>query len=126
MALLCYLLLYIWQYMLENTETILVFAASLTAIMIVTSWKYNCSLPPGPWGIPYFGYLFFLKGSPHLKYWSFAKKYGEIFSIKLGSQILVVISDYRVIQKLFNKEEYSGRPRTEFTKILGGYGEYRV
>lgn len=53
------------------------------------------------------------------------QKYGSLFSTKLGSQLVIVLSDYKLIRDVFRKEEFTGRPITEFSSILGGYGEFK-
>ncbi|XP_031367129.1 cytochrome P450 18a1 isoform X2 [Apis dorsata] len=57
-----------------------------------------------------------------LRYGELAKKYGPMFSARLGTQLVVVLSDHRTIRDTFRREEFTGRPHTEFINILGGYG----
>ncbi|KAK4876363.1 hypothetical protein RN001_012785 [Aquatica leii] len=90
-----------------------------------TVFKYlhqTRSLPPGPWGLPIVGSLPFLKGDLHLHFRDLTQKYGSLLSTRLGSQLIVVLSDYKMIRDAFRKEEFTGRPSTEFTSILEGYG----
>ncbi|KAJ9590643.1 hypothetical protein L9F63_016314 [Diploptera punctata] len=80
-------------------------------------------LPPGPWGLPVLGYLPFVKGeAPHIHFKDLAKKYGTMFSTRLGNQLIVFLSDHKIIREAFRREEFTGRPHTEFINILGGYG----
>ncbi|XP_076179782.1 cytochrome P450 18a1 isoform X1 [Ptiloglossa arizonensis] len=115
-----------WQAMggtrIEVLYTLLVFLCVLLVTRCVQWLKYVRSLPPGPWGVPVFGYLPFLKGDVHLRYGELAKKYGPMFSARLGTQLVVVLSDHRTIRDTFRREEFTGRPHTEFINILGGYG----
>ncbi|XP_076639929.1 cytochrome P450 18a1 [Colletes latitarsis] len=115
-----------WQAMggtrIEVLYTLLVFLAVLLVARCLQWLKYVRSLPPGPWGVPVFGYLPFLKGDVHLRYGELAKKYGPMFSARLGTQLVVVLSDHRTIRDTFRREEFTGRPHTEFINILGGYG----
>lgn len=129
MALLYYTVLLLdrlrWQ--LIEKEIICAILLFVSVILITRCYCKDCNLPPGPYGLPYFGYLFFLKGKAlHLKFASFAKTYGEIFSIRLGPQLVVVINDHKLIRETFAREEFTGRPHNEFMKILGGYGEYKT
>ncbi|XP_058788911.1 cytochrome P450 18a1 [Phymastichus coffea] len=104
-------------------STLLVFFGALTFVRLVQWYRQVRSLPPGPWGIPILGYLPFMKGADqHVTYTELAKKYGSMFSAKLGNQLVVVLSDYRIIRDTFRREEFTGRPHNEFTNILGGYG----
>lgn len=117
----------IWQAMggtrIEVLYTLLVFVAALLAVRYFQWLKHVRALPPGPWGVPVFGYLPFIKGDLHLQFGKLAKKYGSMFSVRLGTQLVVVLSDYRVIRDTFRREEFTGRPHTEFINILDGYGE---
>lgn len=84
------------------------------------------SLPPGPWGIPVFGVLPTMSRlqSPFEHYLKLKDTYGSLFSIKVGSQLHVYISDYKMIRDLFRKEELSGRPPGPFHSLLSGYGKF--
>lgn len=104
--------------------TLLVFAGVLTLARLIQWYRRSRSLPPGPWGLPVFGYLPFLRNADlHLQYGKLAKKYGSMFSARLGTQLVVVLSDYKQIRDTFRREEFAGRPHVEFMKILGGYGK---
>lgn len=108
----------------DALSTLLVFLSVLAVVRIFQWVKQVRSLPPGPWGVPILGYLPFLKGKAvHLHYAELAKKYGSMFSAKLGTHLVVVLSDYRAIRETFKREEFTGRPHTEFNNILGGYGK---
>ena len=116
-----------WQVMggtrIEVLCTFLVFVGALMIARCLQWLRYVRALPPGPWGVPVFGYLPFLKGDVHLRYGELAKKYGPMFSARLGTQLVVVLSDHRTIRDTFRREEFTGRPHTEFINILGGYGK---
>ena len=116
-----------WQVMggtrIEVLCTFLVFVGALLIARCLQWLRYVRALPPGPWGVPVFGYLPFLKGDVHLRYGELAKKYGPMFSARLGTQLVVVLSDHRTIRDTFRREEFTGRPHTEFINILGGYGK---
>ncbi|XP_018367758.1 PREDICTED: cytochrome P450 18a1 [Trachymyrmex cornetzi] len=79
-------------------------------------------LPPGPWGLPFCGYIPFIKGAVHLHFNELAKKYGGIFSVSIGSELTVVISDHLIIRDSFRREEFTGRPSNDFMNIIDGYG----
>ena len=75
--------------------------------------RENKRLPPGPVGIPLLGYLPFMDVF-HLGK-SFAKlgeKFGNIFSLKVGTELAVVLDDYDTIVKAFSKPELCARPDT--------------
>lgn len=97
-------------------------AACFIWICLTTLVRYR-GLPPGPWGLPVFGYLPFLKGHIHLTLGQLAVKYGPIYRIFLGNKLVVILTDHNIIREAFRLEAFSGRPITELTQILGGYGK---
>ncbi|XP_038215552.1 cytochrome P450 18a1-like [Zerene cesonia] len=78
-------------------------------------------LPPGPWGPPVVGYLPFL-GVRHKTFLELARCYGALFSARLGNQLTVVLSDYKLIREAFRREEFTGRPSTPLMHTLDGLG----
>ncbi|KYM93624.1 PREDICTED: cytochrome P450 18a1 [Cyphomyrmex costatus] len=103
--------------------SLLVFVSvALITVKLIDYLRYNRKLPPGPWGLPLCGYLPFFKEALHLQFNDLAKKYGSIFSVSLGSELTVVMSDYRIIRDSFRREEFTGRPHNDFMNILDGYG----
>ena len=104
---------------------LVVFVLALSFVRSVQLLIENRKFPPGPWGFPIIGYLPLMKGVCHLHYNDLARKYGSMFSTRLGNQLVVVLSDHKIIREAFRREEFTGRPRTEFMNILDGYGEYR-
>ena len=81
-------------------------------------------LPPGPYGVPIFGYLPFLTNNVYLHMDRLSRKYGSIFSFKLGTRTVVVLSDPLLIREAFNHSSFSGRPMTPLYETFNGYGEY--
>ena len=100
----------------------------LCVILLLTWSLYKLytfySLPNGPWGLPIVGYLPFIdKHAPHITMSKLSNKYGPIFSVKLGSVLTVVISDPKLIRKVFSRDEFSGRAPLYLTHgIMKGYG----
>lgn len=121
---------WIWKSISETRSDILYSLLVFVMVLGIVRWvqwvKYLMTLPPGPWGYPIIGYLPFIKGDLHLAFGKLAQKYGSMFSARLGSQLIVVLSDYRTIRDAFRREEFSGRPHTEFMNILGGYGKFQL
>lgn len=104
---------------------LVVFVLVLSFVCSIQMLIENRRFPPGPWGFPIIGYLPLMKGVCHLHYNDLARKYGSMFSTRLGNQLVVVLSDHKIIREAFRREEFTGRPHTEFMNILDGYGEYR-
>lgn len=86
-----------------------------------TSLKH-LKLPPGPMGLPFLGYLPFVSNEIHLTLTSLSEKYGPIYQIFLGGIRVVVLNDASLVRQAFKQPVFSGRPDTQLTRILQGYG----
>ncbi|KAI9926209.1 hypothetical protein MW887_004672 [Aspergillus wentii] len=72
-------------------------------------------LPPGPPCLPIIGNIHQIpKTGAHLKFTDWASTYGPIFSLKLGTQTVVVLSSPYMIKQLVDKQSavYSNRPKS--------------
>ncbi|GBM39912.1 Cytochrome P450 18a1 [Araneus ventricosus] len=79
---------------------------------------------PGPWGLPVVGYIPFLSKDVHLHFINLAKKYGDVFSLRLGSALVVVLNDTASIRDAFSKQEFLGRPPKNSFSLFGVKSEY--
>ncbi|XP_013776427.1 cytochrome P450 2J6-like [Limulus polyphemus] len=69
------------------------------------------NFPPGPIGLPVVGYLPFLKGKQtYLHITDLGKKYGNVFSLRLGSRYVVVLNDFKAVKEALSKDAFLGRP----------------
>lgn len=82
-------------------------------------------LPPGPSGIPLFGYLPWIDAeSPHLSLTNLARKYGPIYGLQMGSLYTIVLSDPRLVRQAFAKDAFAGRAPLYLTHgMMQGYGK---
>nr|QEG47554.1 cytochrome P450 [Tetranychus cinnabarinus] len=71
-------------------------------------------LPPGPWGLPFVGYLPFIKKDAYIQMTELAKKYGPVFSFKCGQCDVVVINEVKAIEEAFKNNYLLARPNTTF------------
>lgn len=46
-----------------------------------------------------------------------ASKYGSLLGLRLGSDRLVIVSGYKMIREVLNKEEFEGRPDGFFFRL---------
>lgn len=89
----------------------------LIGVVILVLWWLNTKpvnrFPPGPIGLPVVGYLFFLGRYPFKTFIKLGKKYGNVFSVPLGSSRVVVLNDWNAIKEAFVKQSeiFSGRPK---------------
>ncbi|XP_072943520.1 cytochrome P450 18a1 [Epargyreus clarus] len=100
---------------------ILVASAAFLAARLISLVRDIRKLPPGPWGPPVVGYLPFL-GVRHKTFLELARSYGALFSARLGNQLIVVLSDYKLIRETFRLDEFTGRPSTPLMHTLDGLG----
>nr|XP_042898320.1 carnosic acid synthase-like [Parasteatoda tepidariorum] len=73
-------------------------------IALVLYWFFTRNggnTPPGPIGLPYVGYLPFLSPKPYLDFQRLARIYGPIFSVRLGTALLVVVDELEPNKKIF-------------------------
>ncbi|XP_026494957.1 cytochrome P450 18a1 [Vanessa tameamea] len=100
---------------------LLTVGATFLAMRLINLVREIRKLPPGPWSPPVVGYLPFL-GVRHKTFLELARNYGALFSTRLGNQLMVVLSDYKLIREAFRREEFTGRPSTPLMHILDGLG----
>ncbi|KAK5126661.1 hypothetical protein LTR85_009595 [Meristemomyces frigidus] len=81
------------------------------------------SLPPGPPTVPVLGNLHQIpKKGAHFQFTAWAKQYGGIYTLKLGTGTAVVITDRRLVKELVDKKssKYSERPKSYVAKRISG------
>lgn len=103
-------------------HTLAVTALLYAGVRVYRWWRITRHLPPGPNGLPLVGYLPYIRKEFHEELTALSKKYGSVFSLRLGSELIVVLSDHRVIREAFRREEFTSRPDNDFMKLLDGYG----
>lgn len=92
----------------------LVFVLVFFVSLLFTRRKKH--LPPGHFGFPFFGSIFFIrkmkKKRTHLLFAEEARKFGSVFSWYLGNQLIVVLSGCDVITEALVKkaDAFSDRP----------------
>ena len=88
------------------------FAATIIGFLRQQLQQNQC-LPPGPVGIPILGYLPFLNvfqlGESFSK---LGEKFGDVFSLRVGTELAVVLNSYDAIKKAFTKPDLIDRPDT--------------
>jgi len=78
------------------------------------STSLNKTAPPGPPGLPFVSMLPFLRKYLHLELNQLAKKYGNIFQIRVGAKTLVVLSGLETIKEALVKQQDSFNARADF------------
>ncbi|XP_064635895.1 cytochrome P450 2B5-like isoform X2 [Lineus longissimus] len=92
--------------------TVILTAVVTVLIGYVLSKNFSTRLPPGPWGLPYLGYWPWLSHDWHLDFTKIGEKYGDIFTVYLFNNPLVILNGTKSMQEAFykNPNAWAGRP----------------
>ncbi|XP_069163629.1 cytochrome P450 2L1 isoform X1 [Procambarus clarkii] len=112
--------------LLLGDQRMLVVATALVGVVMVlllllikmSTSPVTPGLPPGEWGWPVIGYV--PPGDvPLAKHVNKLRgKHGDIFLMKLGCRLLVVLANFELIKTAFAKPELQGRPHLFTFKIF--------
>ena len=94
---------------------LLFFVVLLTSYFVLSKPR---GLPPGPPALPFFGCVSTLQklrsNRPHLVFHEAAKKYGNIVSIKIGRELMIILNGYDVIHQALVKQADSFSNRVNY------------
>jgi cytochrome P450 len=79
--------------------------------------------PPGPPTLPLIGNLHLMpKEKAHLQFQRWAKQYGPVYSLILGTKVMVVLSSDQAVKDLLDKRNgiYSSRPDMYLAQLVSG------
>ncbi|GFT99347.1 cytochrome P450 18a1 [Nephila pilipes] len=104
----------------------LTYFAPLCAIVLVVIYNIMHSkkrkLPPGPFNLPFVGYLPFLGEKPHITFQKLSEKYGPVFRLRLGMSTAIIITDYNIMKEAFSKSASLNRPPNFSQTVPDGMG----
>ena len=91
--------------------------------LLLQSKRGHGNLPPSPPAVPILGHLHLLKGPFHRALHHLSETYGPIFSLRFGSQLVVVISSSSAVEECFTKNDviFANRP----SLMVSEYLEYK-
>lgn len=102
------------------------FAIALIALLIYrlrNVGRRPAGYPPGPPTLPLIGNLHLVpKEKAHLQFQKWANEYGPVYSLILGTKVMIVLSSDQAIKDLLDKRSgiYSSRPDMYLGKIVSG------
>ncbi|PVD29112.1 hypothetical protein C0Q70_11709 [Pomacea canaliculata] len=99
---------------------------ALGVVVLSLLWWFSvrrpAGAPPGPWlAVPLLGHLLLLmKKDPLEQFAAWRRQYGDVFSLYLGSQLVVVLNGYKVLKEALvnNADVFSDRPFASFENII--------
>ncbi|CAL5324553.1 unnamed protein product [Camellia sinensis] len=100
---------------------------SLSVFLLLIAFKFlskartQKNLPPSPPALPVIGHLHLLKQPLHRTLHQLSQNLGSIFSLRFGSNLVVVVSSPSAVEECFTKNDVvlANRPRFAFGKYLG-------
>ncbi|XP_015790113.1 cytochrome P450 2J1-like [Tetranychus urticae] len=100
-----------------SSQLIYNIATGLIAFWCVTylipTIKRLFTLPPGPWDLPFVGYLPFLQKNNEYKVLDrLAKKYGPVYSLGLGKDTVIVVNDCDHAKEVLKNDDLLYRPES--------------
>eukprot|EP00250_Pteridium_aquilinum_P010213 c19219_g1_i1 orf=219-1748(+) len=116
---------------LPPAETLLfsLFSIVLVTIVSLHLFKGKLRLPPGPFAVPVFGnWLQVGDDLNHENLSEMAKKYGELFLLRMGQRNLVVVSSPELAKEVLHTQgvEFGSRTRNVVFDIFTGKGQDMV
>lgn len=122
---------------LSAQQTTLLLLFSVLAAVHVGQWllrqrrRQPGSAPPGPFAWPLIGNAASLGSAPHLCFARLARRYGDVFQIRLGSCPVVVLNSERAIRQALVQHgaAFADRPRFASYRLVSGgrslaFGQY--
>lgn len=106
---------------------LVLFVSTLAFVSYLKKKSKDCSnLPPGPVGLPILGYLPFLDVF-HLgqSFKQLGERFGDVFSVKVGTELAVVLNSYEAIKKAFAQDDLTSRPNTFMFRFFS-HGEHGI
>ncbi|CAI9625044.1 unnamed protein product [Alternaria burnsii] len=110
----------------------LAFYALLAALVAVVAYSLRkvgqrpAGYPPGPPTLPIIGNLHLMpKEKPHLQFQKWAEQFGPVYSLILGTKVMIVLSSDQAVKDLLDKRSsiYSSRPDLYLSNIVSGASE---
>ncbi|XP_019614214.1 PREDICTED: cytochrome P450 2C31-like [Branchiostoma belcheri] len=103
------------------------FLVVCTAVILVCFLlKRGRNLPPYPAGrVPVLGHLLALGRAPHLKLTAWGQQYGDVFTVRMGMEDVVVLNGYTAVKDALvdRSELFASRPPNCLFDAVTGFGK---
>ncbi|XP_029793785.1 cytochrome P450 1B1 [Suricata suricatta] len=122
---------------LSTHQTTLLLLLSVLAAVHVGQWllrqrrRQPGSAPPGPFPWPLIGNVAAMGPAPHLSFGRLARRYGDVFQIRLGNRPVVVLNGERAIRQALVQQgaAFADRPRFASFRVVSrgrslAFGQY--
>eukprot|EP00058_Branchiostoma_floridae_P028116 XP_002613607.1 hypothetical protein BRAFLDRAFT_93650 [Branchiostoma floridae] len=114
----------IFEFSRLNCQTYLVFCIAFLLACLYLRRSRN--LPPYPAGrVPVLGHLLALGRAPHLQLTAWRRQYGDVFTVRIGMQDVVVLNGYTAVKDAMvdRSELFASRPPNYIPDLLTGFGK---
>lgn len=109
--------------MASHIYAILIALIAALAYRLGRVGRRPANYPPGPPTLPLIGNLHLMpKEKAHLQFQKWAEEYGPVYSIMLGTKVMIVLNTDQAVKDLLDKRSgiYSSRPDMYISRIAGG------
>ncbi|PQE33784.1 cytochrome P450 protein [Rutstroemia sp. NJR-2017a WRK4] len=96
---------------------------ALAILQLRTIGRRPKDYPPGPPTLPLIGNLHQMPGkNGHLQFQKWAQEYGPVYSLMIGTKVMIVLSSDQAIKDLLDKRSniYSSRPEMYLGQVVSG------
>ncbi|KAI8517679.1 cytochrome P450 2 sub U member 1 [Branchiostoma belcheri] len=105
-------------------QSFLVFCTAFTLACFLLKPRRN--LPPYPAGrVPVIGHLLALGRAPHLKLTAWRRQYGDVFTVRMGMEDVVILNGYTAVKDALvdRSELFASRPQNYMFDAILGFGK---
>ncbi|XP_078685991.1 cytochrome P450 2U1-like isoform X1 [Branchiostoma floridae x Branchiostoma belcheri] len=105
-------------------QSFLVFCTAFILACFLLKPRRN--LPPYPAGrVPVLGHLLALGRGPHLKLTAWRRQYGDVFTVRVGMEDVVVLNGYAAVKDALvdRSELFASRPANYLADVMVGFGK---
>ncbi|XP_066267602.1 cytochrome P450 2D4-like [Branchiostoma lanceolatum] len=108
-------------------QSFLIFCAAILLAHALLKRRRN--LPPYPAGrVPVLGHLLALGRVPHLKLTEWRRQYGDVFTVRMGMDDVVVLNGYTAVKDALvdRSELFASRPQNYLLDTITGFGKGKL